>query len=203
MPCADNTFILASVAGDTINGSSYTDYISGGRVRKALSSFSGLSHLNSAAVCVLADGEHLGTQIVSGGSINLASAYGIVHAGLAYQSDLETLNIEVPLPDGSIQGRKVKVSNVTFRMVNTRGGYIGPNESILYEAFTTANLSSAFELDIPLGVTQKIYNVDLRVPLGASYENGGRIFYRQADPLPVTITAIIPETTIPNPTAGS
>lgn len=202
MPCNADAFILADTLGETINAASYTDYESGGQVRLAATSFGGLTHLNSLAVSVLGDGEALGTYVVSSASINLASAYGVVHVGLPYESDFETLNIELPLPDGSIQGRKVKVGNVTFRLINSRGGYIGPDADNLYEAFTTANLAAATELSDPIGSDVKLYNVDIRVPLGGKYENGGRMFYRQTDPLPITISAIIPEITIPKPTVG-
>ena len=40
-----------------------------------------------------------------------------------------------------------------------------------------------------------MFTGDLHVPLGAGYEDGGRVFYRQKDPSPVTINAIIPEVT--------
>ncbi|NJO00348.1 MAG: hypothetical protein HC880_00530 [Bacteroidia bacterium] len=152
-------------------------------------------------VTVLGDGEALGTYIVASGSITLNNTASTVHVGLPYLSDLETLNIEVPLPDGTAQGRRIKISQVTFRLLNSRGGYIGPDEDRIYEAFTTQNLSSAIQIAEPTGPSNaRLFNVDVRRSLGAGYEGGGRVFFRQVDPLPVTIGAIIPEVTIPNPT---
>ena len=164
---------------------------------------SGLTHLASSVVEVLADGVVLATQLVSAsGSINLSSAYDLIGVGLPYSSDLCTLNIEVPLPDGSIQGRKVKISNVTFRLINTgEGAWVGPDEDTLYNAFSTQNLSSAVENDPAVGSgNARLFNCDLRIALGAGYEQGGQVFLRQKKPKPITIGALIPEVSIPNPT---
>jgi hypothetical protein len=70
--------------------------------------------------------------------------------------------------------------------VDTRGGFIGPDEDHLYEAFTPGNFNLEDD-DISL------FTGDVRVPLGGEYSSGGRIFYRQSNPLPVTISSIVPE----------
>lgn len=194
--CAADAFVLAEEDGSTLNASSYTPYTSGGILRKSETSFTSLTHLNGMVVGVLGDGEYLGTYVVSSASINLASSAGIVHIGLPYTSDLETLNMDLINNGVSIQGEHVKVNNVTFRLLNSRGGYIGPDEDNVYEAFTSDNLSAAYQLMDTIGdenANAKLYNVDIRVPLGSEYRKGGRIFYRQTDPLPITINAIVPE----------
>ncbi len=84
-----------------------------------------------------------------------------------------------------------------FRLVDTNGGYIGPNEDTLYEAFT----QEAFELSYGEELANtEMFSGDVRLPLGAGYEKGGRIFYRQSKPLPVTISAVIPEVAPGGPT---
>lgn len=198
-----DTFQLVDLGGDPINGTGYSEYISGGQIREAFEGFTGLDHLEGQTVSILGDGEVLEQQIVSGGEISINNSSAYVHVGLPYESDFETLNIEVGLRDGTTQGRKIKISNVTFRLLNTRGGFIGPDEDRIYEAFTTDNLSGATAVEIAPAVgvgNNRLFNVDVRRPLGAGYEGGGRVFYRQSDPLPVTILAVIPEATIPSPT---
>lgn len=71
---------------------------------------------------------------------------------------------------------------------------MGPNESGLYEAFTYEELDRANQLQngTTLGVTAN-FSGDMRVPSGGEYSQGGRLFYRQSDPLPVSIGAVIPE----------
>jgi hypothetical protein len=165
--------------------------------------FDGLSHLEGEDVGVLADGEYLGTYLVSSASINLSSAKTEVAIGLPYYSDLQTLNINIQSKDGTLQGLRNKISNVIFRVLNTRGGWIGPDEDNLYEALTSVNLSSAKALNEPVGTSPaQLFNVDLRVPLGAQYTGYGAVFYRQKDPLPITILNVIPELSVGGPSSG-
>ena len=159
-------------------------------------SISNLEHLEGQTVGILADGVPLDQQVVSNGEISLGGEYSVVQVGIPYFCDFETLNVEVPLGNGTIQGRKVKIGHVTFRVEDTRGGYIGPNEDTLYEAFpdlVTDKLQQQDPVADSDDLAQRSFTGDLRLPLGAGYEDGGRIFYRQYDPLPVSILAVIPE----------
>lgn len=88
--------ILHATLGTPIDSSTYTDYIGGGRVGLAANQFTGLDHLEGETVGVLGDGEYLGTEEVSGGSISLASEYATVHVGLPYNCDVITQEIETP-----------------------------------------------------------------------------------------------------------
>lgn len=150
-----------------------------------------LDHLEGQEVAILADGEVVPRQVVQGGMINLEESYMKVNVGLPIESDFETINIELQLKDGSIQGKKVKVGNVMFRIIDSRGGWIGPNQNRLYEAFPNAIINKVGGENLAL-----MFSGDIRMPLGAGYEDGGRVFYRQKDPLPITIAAVVPEISI-------
>ena len=147
---------------------------------------SGIDHLEGKTVAVLADGNVLPQKVVTGGAIvgGLGAEYSVVQIGIPYFSDLETLNLEVNMPDGTAQGRKVKISQVIFRFLNSRGGWVGPDSSNLKE-IRPQNRSTYND---PLA----LYSGDQPETLGGGFSNNGRIFYRQVDPLPVTISAIIP-----------
>lgn len=165
---------------------------------------SGLTNLASEVVGVMGDDVYLGTYTVSaGGTFAISTLSAVTYIGLPYNSDLETLNIDIPLPNGSIQGGMVKIGEITFRLINTRSGYVGPNSSILYEAFTYAELNKAnfAQNRVALGVTEA-FTGDIRVPLGGSYEKGGHIFFRQSKPLPVTIAGLIPEVSLGDKVGG-
>ncbi len=152
------------------------------------STITGLSHLEGQTVSILADGEVLPQQVVQNGTITLPDSYAKVIVGLPFESDLETLNIDQSQPGDSMQGKKIKIGNVIFRVTDTRGGWVGPNEKVLYEAFNKAIIDKLGVDDLSL-----LFTGDIRMPLGAGYEDGGRIFYKQKDPTGVTINAIIPE----------
>jgi hypothetical protein len=146
----------------------------------------GLAHLNGQDVAILADGGVCPQQTVSGGTVTLSNAASLVHVGLPYFADLETLNIEVGMPDGTLQGRRINVSRVILRLANSRGGWIGPDFSELYELMGTYKTS----YDIPL------YTDDVKVNLGQGYKDGGRLCFRQVDPLPITILGVMPIITV-------
>lgn len=182
---SSSTFELLDEDGATVNATALTAYASGGYAREAFRTFTGFDHLNGFTVAILGNGEVYPEVEMAGGSITLINACSRLHGGLGYTSDLETLNIETGLRDGTLQGRKVKITNVTFRVNNFRGGWIGPNEDELYEAFTPARTG--------LGPPPVLYTGDLREGLGASFEDGGRVYYQQRDPLPVTINSLVME----------
>ncbi len=152
-----------------------------------------LSHLEGQTVSILANGVVLDQQVVSGGTVDLDGSYSVAHVGLPFEADLETLAIEVPHKEGTVQAKKVKVNNVTFRMERSRGGFIGSDVDNLWEAMTkdAINYCSGQNLD-----EMELFTGDLRQPLTGQFSNGGNIFFRQIDPLPITIGAIIPETNI-------
>lgn len=156
---------------------------------------SSLTHLASKVVSLVGDDVDLGTMTVSAsGTLGMSAQYTSLDIGLNYYADLETLSINIPTREGNINQSQIKIGNVTFSLVNTRGGYIGSNSNSLYEAFAYADLARANQVngnDI-LG-TNDNFTGDIRVPLGSGYEGGGRLFYRQYRPFPVTITGIAPE----------
>ena len=151
--------------------------------------FTGLDHLNGYTVAILADGNVLTPQLVSGGTLTLPAAYSVVHFGIPYNSDLETLNIEVNRPDGTLQGKKIKVSQTAIRVINSRGGYIGPDSDTLHPISGSPMAGPTVTV---YDATTALCSGEIKENLGSGYEDGGRMFIRQSDPLPITIVSIIP-----------
>lgn len=174
--------------GANVDGTAYGTYLSGGEVRLVATTITGLGHLEGFSVTVLADGSVQGPFTVTGGQITLNPGAGIAHIGLAYTADLETLNIEAQLQNGTTQGRKVRVAKVTLRFLNSRGGFIGPDSTHLSELVQRTGE--------PMGSPIALFTGDVPETMNADYETGGRVFYRQTDPLPVTILGVIPVITV-------
>jgi len=165
-----------------------------GEVSLAVTEVDNLDQLEGMTVSILADGIVMDQQVVADGKITLNAAYAKINVGLPYESDIETLNIDRQLAIGSMQGRRVKIGNVMLRVINTLGGWIGPDEDHIYNAVTAAIQA---KMDYVPG---DFYTGDVRLPLGAGYEDGARVFYKQIDPLPVTITAFVQEISVGGPT---
>lgn len=147
---------------------------------------SGLDHLEGKKVSVLADGNVQPQAVVSGGSITLQSAAGIVHAGLPYLSDMETLDIESRDARETLLDKKIAVTSLTILVEASRGIFAGADKKHLYEYKPSRD---NYELPIELLTGQAA------VTIGNDWSGKGRIFIRQADPLPLTVLAVIPEVT--------
>ena len=189
-------FIYDIISGDPIDGTEYSEYVSGGTMSQAFQAFAGLDWLEGQTVSILADGLVLPQQVVTDGVIDFGDEYyATVNVGLPYLSDLETLDIEVQgAREGTTQGRNVKCHAAVFRFLDSRGGWVGPSELddygklAIYEAF--------LPLIVLPGKCAPLQSGNRRATLGGNYSTAGRIFYRQYDPLPVTITAIVPEISV-------
>jgi hypothetical protein len=80
----------------TFEGSECSQIISTSACVNVLATvFQGLEHLEGKEVAILADGQVLPRQVVTGGQIELDNSYGLVHIGLPYNSDFKTLPLEV------------------------------------------------------------------------------------------------------------
>ncbi len=170
------------------SGTGYTAYTSGGIAKKAVVTLSGLDHLAGESISILADGAVVGDETVSAsGTITLDNAAGTVHAGLSYECDLETLNIDVPLDIGTLQGMIKKIIGVSLRVYNSFGAWIGPDEDNLKEImFWTSD-------DYLTGAPPGLYTGDKTGEANFNYSEKGRVFIRHQAPLPMTILGIITE----------
>lgn len=178
-----NTFELSG-----INGSAFTAYTSGGEARKAVTSISGLDHLEGETLACLADGNVVAGLTVSSGAVTLSRAASRVHMGLGYTTDLETLDLNYTSKAGTIQGRLKKVSKVILRFEDTRGGFVGPDADNLVEM-----KQREFEL---LGQPTQLITGDREVVITPDWNTGARIFIRQTDPLPLTLLAVVPDVAV-------
>lgn len=158
----------------------------------AVSTITGLERLNGYSVAINAGGFVLPQQVVSGGSVTLGASYTKVHVGLPYTCDLETLKPEVPLQEGSLQGVIYKINQVAIRFLNSRGGYIGTDADNL-EPVDQRDESLAATTPTPLFTGFDVYT------LPQNNDEHPHVFYRQTDPMPVTIMSI---TSVINPGDG-
>lgn len=73
----------------------------------AISTVTGLDHLEGKTVRVLADGGVVRGLVVSGGEITLPAAASNIKVGLPFESRAQTLPVSGPQQDGSLFGRRV------------------------------------------------------------------------------------------------
>lgn len=190
---AANTVELTDPDDDSnINSSAYTTYVSGGTAAKAITTVTGLDHLEGLDVAVLGDGSVEGNYdeplTVTSGQVTLANPCSKVHVGLPYLSDFESLSVDFSGDAGTIQGKKMKVSKVALQLLNSRGGKIGPNFTTMYDLGT--------DIQLYYDEASPLYTGDLFTTLAGGYETGGRVCIRQSEPLPFQLLSIIPTVTV-------
>lgn len=175
-----NTF---EVSG--INGTGWLAYVQNGKVRKAVSTISGLGHLSAQQIVALSDGNAISGLSVDDGVVTLPQPATRVHLGMPYVADLETLDIEAAGPGGTLQGFLKKVNFVVVKFERTRGLLIGPDFDHLVEMKQRSDEAYGEPTRLLTGNTAPIYLV-------SAWNSNGRIALRQRYPLPFTVLAIIP-----------
>lgn len=147
----------------------------------ATSTLAGLWHLEGRTVAILADGSVQPPAAVTNGRITVPRAAGRILAGLPYVCDLETLNIE---SQPTLQGRRKRVTEVTLRVKDSRGLQVGPTADRLTAIKERINENYGYPTLLVTG--------DETLLIDPSWNANGRVFIRQANPLPATVVAIIP-----------
>lgn len=166
------------------DGSNHKAYVSGGIVRRRVTSISGLGHLEGQTVAILGDGAVQPERTVVGGSITLARPAAIVHAGLPYVSKLKTLRPEGGNPIGSSQGLPKRVFEATVRFWNTIGGKFGPDDGST-ETIPFRDASDPMSQGTPL------FTGDKSVRFPGNWETTGQAQVIQDQPLPMTVLAVV------------
>ena len=153
---------------------------------KGVDEISGLGHLEGKTVAILADGNVEAQQAVSSGAVTISNPATKIHIGLPIQADVETLNLELGQP--TTQGKTKSISAVTLRVESSRGGKVGTDADNLTEF-----KQRAYET---YGTPTELKTGDIRVTMPSKWSSSGSLFYRQDDPLPITLLAVIPEVSV-------
>jgi hypothetical protein len=153
----------------------------------ARNSVSGLSHLEGKTVSILADGAVQPQETVVSGSVSLDRAFTVIHVGLPYESDLQTLPLTINI-DGAGQGRRKNINKATLRVFQSSGIFVGPDADNLVEAKQRSTE--------PYGSPPALKSDEVDVDLMPKWANSGQVFIRQLDPLPLSVVGLTLEVVI-------
>ena len=153
----------------------------------ARDSIGGLSHLEGKVVSVLGDGAVMTQKTVASGSISLERPCSVVHVGLPYVADLQTMPMTLNI-EAFGQGRAKNLNNAFVRVFRSSGLFIGPDENKLVEA--------KFRTTEPYGTPPSLKTDEIEVLLTPSWQNSGQVYMRQSDPLPLTVIGMTLEVAI-------
>lgn len=142
-------------------------------------------HLAGKKVGVLAGGRYFpDIEVDSDGDFSLPAAYTEMIVGIPYEMIIELPNIESNTQQGTLQGRKKKISGATIRLVNALGGKAGCEKNHIDEI----KYDEMQEQEI------KLFSGDKEITLpNPGFQTQGRVYITSNDGYPFTLAAIIRE----------
>jgi len=169
----------------------------------AVNTVGGLWHLEDKEVSIFADGFVVASPnnnaydivTVTAGTITLDNYYGVIHVGIPYTSDIETLNIDT-VQGETLADKNKLITELTLFVQDTRGIFAGdlpPTGDDMLENLREVKIRNTEGYDDPVALTTGI----MEVQLNGSWENNGRVFIRNVDPVPCSILTIVPGGYIP------
>jgi hypothetical protein len=154
----------------------------------ARNTISGLTWLEGKTVSILADGAVQPQKVVTSGAITIDRASSIIHIGLPYDSDLQSLPLAMGIDNGMGQGRYKNVNKAWLRVFQSSGIFIGPDADHLVEAKQRTTE--------PYGSPPALKTEEIQIMLTPSWLDSGQVFVRQSDPLPLSIVGMTLEVAI-------
>ena len=152
----------------------------------AVTTISGLDHLEGQTVSILANGATHPDKTVSNGSITLDRSSTSVKVGLSYSSILQTMRLDAGSQNGTSQGKTKRIYEITIRLYESVGVEVGESLDNM-ERIPFRTSSDPMDQGIPP------FTGDKAVEFRGNYDTDGFIFVRQTQPLPLTILSLYPE----------
>lgn len=155
-------------------------------VRKLVTTVQGLNFLEGQTLSVIADGAAVANLTVYLGIITLSYAAATIHIGHSYNSDGQLLRIDAGAADGTAIGKTRRMHRVGMMLHRTLGLKIGRDfDSLDDVVFRTSadNISQA----VPLFSGIESFEHD------ADYDLENQFCWRQSEPFPGKILAIMPQ----------
>jgi hypothetical protein len=179
-----NTFALYN-AGDAFDGSGFAAFSSGGVVRKAVTTVSGLWHLEGETVVAAANGYAYTGLTVTNGSVTLPIAASRIHVGLPYICQITTLPLATYTNGASSLGAAKNISSLTIQLERTLGMWTGPSEDQMREA--------KFGMPANYGQPIQMVNDEMTVTLKGDWSKQRQVVVQQRAPLPMSVLAMAPD----------
>lgn len=172
---------------------------------RAVDQVSGLWHLEGELLSVFGDRfvvaspnnteDNYPQALVTNGIITLTECYAVIHAGLPFIVDIQTLPVDSAQGE-TLQNKNKLNQKVTGRFSDTRGVFIGtraPTGSDLLANLYELKLREDENYDAPVTLLNGLAEINV----DASWDKVGQVFIRQVDPLPISLDSVVSEGLFP------
>ncbi len=168
---------------------------------KAVDQVTGLWHLEGENVSVLVDGfvsanpnnTEYTVRTVTDGIVTFDDPHVVIHVGLPIVADIETLDIDT-VQGSTLADKSKNISHLALYIEESRGIWAGPDSDSLREL----KIRDEENYDDPIDLFTGVVDINLT----GEWNNTGKVFIRQTDPLPMTILAVVPSGHITATTKG-
>lgn len=154
----------------------------------AVTTLSGLDHLEGKTVSILADGAVMPQQVVKDGKVSLQAPSRLVSVGLPYESEIQTLPLVVEPQDGRIRGRRFNSGSFSLEVYQSSAIFVGTDEGSLSEAKQRTTESP--------GTPPRLLSTTVEGRAYGDWSGTGQVVVVQRQPLPLTICSLIREVDI-------
>lgn len=166
-------------------------------VAAVISTVYGLNHLEGQMVTILADGSVQPSQVVTNGSITLQSPASYITVGLPYTCQVQTMYLEHPDGNNTIQNRRKNISAVGVRAEASRGLQVGADQIDAstvqgYPNVPWVNMNEIKErtMFVDAGSAVPLFTGDYYKAITSGWDVRGQIAVQQVYPLPANILAV-------------
>ena len=151
-----------------------------------------LANLNGKTVACWGDGAYLGTAVVSAGAVTLPMPTGItsVHyavVGLPFTSIMTSMPMELGTDSDSTQAKTMTIPRVSISF------YISLDAQLI--GVQGGNAEQATLGGVQLAFPTLFTGIE-RMPMPSGYARGSCVTIQSSKPLPLVITAIVPEVAV-------
>lgn len=149
----------------------------------AKTNFTGLSNLAGATISIFADGAVQPQQAVDGtGAFTLPNAGGVVHAGLPYLCQLQSMQLNIQ-GQGTIRNHKKTVPTLSTVIDQSMPFMVGPD----FDHLTAVQMRQFETYGAPIEPQTGIFHTNLQTQLN----DNAVVCVQQSDPVPLTILSWI------------
>lgn len=171
----------------------------------AVDTVTGLWHIEGKDVSVFGDGfvvaspnnDSYDTVTITDGVAVLDKCYAVIHVGLPYISDIETLDIDTPQGE-TMADKKKFISKVSLFTEKSRGIWVGGkpptnDDTDPLEDLYELKIRDDEDYDSPVALQTGVVDINIKAEWGSN----GRVFIRQVDPVPLAVLAVVPAGLLP------
>lgn len=145
----------------------------------------GLSYLEDNTVGVMGDGANQPTRTVVAGVVDIQEPAKNVLVGLPYTSTMRPMNLNIPVQDGTVQGRKLRIHKMVVRFYKSLTcQYSGDEGQSWDEIFFR-------DRDDLMDASPSVFTGDRELATGTNFRTLQEISLRQNRPFPLVVLAMI------------